>query len=187
MSYLPYIYNDMEVYDGMDWWPESQYNDACNPSFGALNCCSTSNLCEQIGIDQEPKIGKDGFQVWLDVSTFKPKEITVDTENNVIVVHAKQEEQGNGLGYTSREFVRRYELPEGFKPEDVVANLSCDGILMIRAPNIKYRSITIQKTGPARICLIENIKTCDNATGGDNKGNAKETEKKKENGDAKKS
>lgn len=193
MSYLPYIENDMEeVYDGMDWWPDSQYNTALNPTFATLNCCTTSNLCEQIGIDQEPKIGRDGFQVWLDVANFKAEEISVDTENNVIVIHAKQEEQGNALGYTSREFVRRYELPDGFKPEDVVASLSCDGILMIRAPNIKYRSITIQKTGPARMCLIENIKGCedDNKIGGagDKNGKAKEGEKNaKNNEDGKKS
>lgn len=170
----------------MEWLPDNQYYyDTFSPAYATFGCCSTNNnsLCEQIGIDQEPKIGKDGFQVWLDVSNFKPNEITVDTENNIIVVHAKQEQQRNGNRYMSREFVRQYELPEAFKPEDVVANLSCDGILMIRAPNIKYRSIQIQQTGPARMCIIDNVKSCDGGDKG-SKANDKNEDTKKDNAKA---
>lgn len=140
LAKMSYYYNDMDQCGDMDWWPENDYwqqsqcmprnqcYDACSPAYTTMGCCTNEDLCEEIGIDQEPKIGKDGFQVWLDVANFKPEEITVDTENNVIVVHAKQEESTDGQGYMSREFVRRYELPEQFKPEDVVASLSCDGI-----------------------------------------------------------
>lgn len=137
MSYLQYLPFDEDPYDDMDWFaenPEFPVNQCYDPRTmcNTINCCPTTDLCEEIGIDQEPKIGNDGFTVSLDVSQFKPDEITVDTENNLIVVHARQEEKTNGKGYMSREFVRTYELPPQFKPEDVIAILSCDGILQIK-------------------------------------------------------
>lgn len=139
MSCLPYLPCNIDPYDDMDWFPEIQCYDAC-PAYSTLNCCTTTDLCGQIGIDQEPRIGKDGFQVWLDVSNFKRDEITVGIENNLIVVHAKEEAQIGGRGYISREFARRYELPEEFKAEDVIAILSCDGILQIKVNKIKLLS-----------------------------------------------
>lgn len=68
----------------------------------------------------------------------RPEEITVEAENNVIVVHAKQEEKKQGQNYMSREFVRSYELPPGYKPEDVIAILSCDGILQIKVSEASF-------------------------------------------------
>lgn len=44
------------------------------------------------GLEMKSHIGKDGFEVNLDVAHFLPNEITVKTENHSIVVHAKHEE-----------------------------------------------------------------------------------------------
>lgn len=78
MSYPPYFPYNTDPYDDMDWFPENQCDDVCPsacqtacPMLRPLNCCTTADLCKQIGIVQEPKIGKDGFQVWLDVANFK--------------------------------------------------------------------------------------------------------------------
>lgn len=54
---------------------------------------------------------KEKFQVSLDVQQFTPKEITVTTVNNTIVVEAKHEEKQDEHGFVSRHFVRRYVLP----------------------------------------------------------------------------
>lgn len=56
----------MDPCDNMNWFPENQCNDPC----ATMNCCTTTDLCEQIDINQEPKIGSDGFKVWLDVANF---------------------------------------------------------------------------------------------------------------------
>lgn len=98
---------------------------------------------------------KDGFQMNLDVRQFKPNEISVKTVDNSIIVEAKHEEKQDADGYISRQFTRRYVLPERYRAEDVESSLSSDGILTVKAsppPAImgNIRHIEIQQTGPAR-------------------------------------
>jgi len=103
-------------------------------------------------------IGKDGFQVCLDVQQFAPNEISVKTVDNTIIVEAKHEERQDEHGYISRQFTRRYALPQGFNIKDVATQLSSDGILTIKAPpenkaldQGNVRVLQIQQTGPARL------------------------------------
>lgn len=77
---------------------------------------------------------KEKFQVNLDVQQFTPKEITVTTVDNTIVVEAKHEEKQDEHGFVSRHFVRRYVLPDEHDPKDVYSSLSSDGVLTITAP-----------------------------------------------------
>ena len=105
-------------------------------------------------------IGKDGFQVCMDVEQFAPNEITVKTVDNTIVVEAKHEERQDEHGYVSRQFSRRYVLPEDFDAKDVISTLSSDGILTLKAPpkanpqdEGKVRHIQIQQTGPAHLTI----------------------------------
>lgn len=131
MGWLPEIHDHRR----RQIWPEDQCYDPYSPSKSVnqhrskstMGCFSTDDSREEIGIDQEPDIGDDGFHVELDVSNFEPKNITVHTENDVIVVRVKEEESSGRKRFISPKFVRRYKLPEPFKPEDVIATLSCDG------------------------------------------------------------
>lgn len=115
-----------------------------------------SNLGE---FEKQQKISKNDnqFQVCLDVQHYRPSEISVRTENNFIVVEANHEEREDSHGYISRRFTRRYQLPEGYKPNDVVSSVSSDGLLTIRCPKSEpavegnVRHIQIQQTGPARL------------------------------------
>lgn len=113
-----------------------------------------SNLDE---LEKQAKIGKDGFQVNLDVQHFQPNEINVKTVDNSIVVEAQHEEREDSHGYISRRFTRRYDLPEGYKAKDVISTISSDGILSIKCPKTEpaiegnVRHIQIQQTGPARL------------------------------------
>lgn len=111
---------------------------------------------------------KDGFQVKLDVQQFKPEEITVKvTGKNTVTIEGKHEEKQDEHGYISRHFVRKYVLPDGHDINNVVSNLSSDGVLSITAPKIgeennEHREIRIQQTGqPAK--AIKN-KTEDQST-----------------------
>ncbi|KAK8770185.1 hypothetical protein V5799_013349 [Amblyomma americanum] len=76
----------------------------------------------------------DSFQVMLDVSHFSPEEITVKTVDRCISVSARHEERMDEHGFVSREFTRRYMLPEDTLPEQVSSTLSPDGVLTITAP-----------------------------------------------------
>ncbi|XP_075987177.1 protein lethal(2)essential for life-like [Anticarsia gemmatalis] len=102
------------------------------------------------------KTDKDKFQVNLDVQHFSPEEISVKTVDGYVVVEGKHEEKKDEHGYISRQFVRRYALPEGAAPESVESRLSSDGVLSITAPRkvpdaIKgERPVPITQTGPVR-------------------------------------
>lgn len=92
----------------------------------------------------------------IDVQQFRPKEISVKTQDNCIIVEAKHEEKPDEHGFVSRHFVRRYVLPEGCEATDVKTNLSSDGVLTITAPKkaaippSNERIVPIEHTGPVR-------------------------------------
>lgn len=99
---------------------------------------------------------KDTFQVCMDVKDFAPNEISVKTVDNSIVVEGKHEERQDEHGYISRQFTRRYVLPDGYEAKDVVSQLSSDGLLTLKAPPVaktpkggNVRVVQIQQTGPA--------------------------------------
>ncbi|XP_063542916.1 protein lethal(2)essential for life-like [Cydia strobilella] len=102
------------------------------------------------------KTDKDQFQINLDVQHFSPDEITVKTLDGYVVVEGKHEEKEDDHGFVSRQFVRRYSLPEGVEPEKVVSQLSSDGVLTVSAPmrlqleNTSERVVPITQTGPIR-------------------------------------
>ncbi|KFB40376.1 AGAP007162-PA-like protein [Anopheles sinensis] len=102
-------------------------------------------------------LDKDRFQIILDVQQFTPEEITVKTTDRAIVVEGKHEEKQDEHGFVSRHFTRRYMLPSGHDPNDVVSTLSSDGVLTVTAPKKTLpapnpeRSVPIQQTGqPAK-------------------------------------
>lgn len=121
-------------------------------------------------------VGKDGFQVSMDVQQFKPNELTVKTVDNAIVVEGKHEEREDEHGFISRHFVRRYVLPAGYDPEQVVSTLSSDGVLTIKVPKptkseeSNERVVPIQHTGPAHLSVKENASEDAAAAGGEGDG-----------------
>jgi crystallin, alpha B len=76
---------------------------------------------------------EDKFQVNLEVKHFNPEEIKVTTADGYILVEGKHEERENEFGYVSREFNRRYILPEDCSVESVECKFS-SGMLIITAP-----------------------------------------------------
>ncbi|XP_061395135.1 heat shock protein 27-like [Musca vetustissima] len=123
-----------------------------------------------------PTVGKDGFQVCMDVSQFKPNELTVKTVDRMVVVEGKHEEREDEHGLIQRQFVRKYTLPKGYDPKDVVSTISSDGVLTVKAPPpaIKgkannERIVQIQQTGPAHLNvkqpdeLKKNVEACNGA------------------------
>ncbi|XP_065361257.1 heat shock protein 23-like [Calliphora vicina] len=109
-------------------------------------------------------IGKDGFQVCMDVQQFKPSELTVKVVDNCVMVEGKHEEREDDQGYIARHFVRRYAIPKGYDPNKVVSTLSSDGVLTVSVPKPQIeeksneRQIQIQQVGPAHLNVKENAK-----------------------------
>ncbi|GAB1863170.1 Protein lethal(2)essential for life [Camponotus japonicus] len=103
------------------------------------------------------KADKDKFQVILDVQQFKPEEINVKVVDKCVIVEAKHEEKQDEHGSISRQFVRKYLIPEQCNIEEVSSSLSSDGVLTITAPRKdkpetkNERSIKIEHTGKPAI------------------------------------
>lgn len=108
-------------------------------------------------------LGKDGFQVCVDVQQFAPNEISVKTVDNSVVIEAKHEEKQDDQGFVSRHMVRRYVLPQEYDVQQVVSSLSSDGVLTVKAPppapkkvQGRERVVQIQQTGPAHLSVKPN-------------------------------
>ncbi|XP_053953091.1 heat shock protein 67B1-like [Anastrepha ludens] len=99
-------------------------------------------------------VNKNGFQVSMNVKQFAPNELTVKTIDNCIVVEGQHEDKEDGHGVISRHFIRKYMLPKGYDPNEVLSTLSSDGILTVKAPppamktdESLERIVDIQQTG----------------------------------------
>lgn len=96
---------------------------------------------------------EEKFQVVLDVQQFQPEEIDVKVVENCVVVTAKHEEKRDEHGWVSRQFVRKYMIPEQCDLDQVASKLSTDGLLTITAPRkdrkerVNERVIKIEHTG----------------------------------------
>ncbi|XP_023164483.1 heat shock protein 26 [Drosophila hydei] len=109
------------------------------------------------------QVGKDGFQVCMDVTQFTPSELSVKVVDNFIIVEGKHEEREDDHGFISRHFLRRYALPQGYDGDKVVSSLSSDGVLTVSVPKpqpledkTKERVIQIQQVGPAHLNVKPN-------------------------------
>jgi len=113
------------------------------------------------------KDGVDQFSVKMDVQQFRPEELNVKVQDNFLVVEGKHEEKMDEHGFISRQFTRRYQLPDNLKPELLTSNLSSDGVLQISAPltiedkGNEEKTIPILQTGQPAI--VEEKKVLDKA------------------------
>lgn len=103
------------------------------------------------------------FAVHVDVGLFLPEELSVKIVNDHIIIEGKHEErEADDIGFVSRHFVRRYELPKAYNPDAIACKLSSDGVLSVTLPKSteepKERIIPIQQTGPNDLFLkkVEN-------------------------------
>ncbi|KAL5290808.1 CRYAB.2 family protein [Megaselia abdita] len=81
---------------------------------------------------------EDIFKVHFDVSDFTPEELLVKTVDNVVVIEGKHEEKEDGNCLVSRQFLRKYPIPEGFDPETVRSSYSETGkVLTIKGAKTK--------------------------------------------------
>ncbi len=77
------------------------------------------------------------FQVEFDVRDYRPEELSIKTEGDVLIVLAKHEtktEPPGGGSFVSRQFEQRFTLPSGVRPEAITSALSKEGTLTVTAP-----------------------------------------------------
>ncbi|XP_051173903.1 protein lethal(2)essential for life-like [Leptopilina boulardi] len=96
---------------------------------------------------------KSKFKITLDVQQFQPNEINVKVIDKNVIVEAKHQEKEDEHGWISREFRRKYTIPNQCDLDKVETFLSSDGVLTITVPRKQdqiesnERRIQIQFTG----------------------------------------
>lgn len=108
-------------------------------------------------------VNKDGYKLTLDVKDYSELKVKVLDESVVLVEGKSEQQEAEQGGYSSRHFLRRFVLPEGYEADKVTSTLSSDGVLTISVPNPpgvqetpKEREVTIEQTGePAKKSVEE--------------------------------
>ena len=95
------------------------------------------------------------MELSLDTVGYKPDELKVQVRDGELSVEGKHEERSEaGHVMVSRQFSRRYGLPQGAKKEAVMSNLSQDGVMVITVPKEKK----IQEVKAGDKIHIEHVK-----------------------------
>jgi HSP20 family molecular chaperone IbpA len=75
------------------------------------------------------------LEISLDTTGYKPDELKVSAGQGMICVEGKHEEKSEaGQVMVARQFSKKYSLPASARAEEVVSNLSQDGVLVISVP-----------------------------------------------------
>ncbi|XP_059475737.1 alpha-crystallin B chain-like [Neocloeon triangulifer] len=74
---------------------------------------------------------ENGFQVSVDMKSFKEEEVSVKTLGNQLIVEGKQEAKQGEKGLLKRHFVRRYVIPDDVDQEKIQCELTEEGHLAI--------------------------------------------------------
>ncbi|KAF8767633.1 Alpha-crystallin B chain like protein [Argiope bruennichi] len=80
------------------------------------------------------------FQVQLNVSNFSPKDVEVKVHEKYLEIHAKHGRLMDEHGIISREFTRKFEIPDDVDPETFRALFDCYGVLHVEASFKQDRS-----------------------------------------------
>jgi len=80
------------------------------------------------------RVHRPHFRVRLDVRQFEPNEVHVQHDGDYVQVSGRHEERHPQHGYISREFRRRYELPEDVDPDNLTCSWHPDHVLIIKGP-----------------------------------------------------
>ncbi|XP_014290386.1 protein lethal(2)essential for life [Halyomorpha halys] len=80
------------------------------------------------------QINENEFVINLDVQQFKPEELKVKVSDGYVIIDGKHEERSDEHGFVSRQFTRRYKIPENVDESALCSNLSSDGVLTLKTP-----------------------------------------------------
>lgn len=81
-----------------------------------------------------------GFEILIDVKNIPPEEITVNVIQNVVYVDVDyiQRLPGWPVKYMKRQIHRKFPIPPGFNPANIVSGITPEGILSIRCAAIGF-------------------------------------------------
>ncbi|CAL8261186.1 unnamed protein product [Boreogadus saida] len=94
--------------------------------------------CSSTQVNCDPS----GFTVHVDVKLFSPEDLLVKVRGDFVEVQGKHEEKKkDGSGTMTRQFSRRYRIPEGVDTMALESAVSPEGILIIFAPMLPIQPL----------------------------------------------
>merc|ERR1712198_341833 len=87
--------------------------------------------------EEETKVNEDDakMEVRIDASEYKPEELKVSVQSGRLLAEGKHEEKKeDGSAYVKKSFSRSYTLPKEAQADQMVSNLSSQGVLVITTP-----------------------------------------------------
>lgn len=107
-------------------------------------------------------INSDQYQITLDLAGFKPEDILVNLDGNILKINAKMNQTSeDGTQVIFQEICRTYTLPENVEVEKMASLLSHDGILSIEAP-LKRSNVEKATKEPKEIPISRSVTKEDN-------------------------
>jgi len=87
----------------------------------------------------------DALEITFDMSQYRPDELRVSVAGGMLSVEGRHEEGEEGGKQVVRQFLRRFTMPKGSRPEDVASNISSDGVLVITVKKPAVHEVQITK------------------------------------------
>merc|ERR1711892_1005854 len=97
--------------------------------------------CELQDSDTKPKVSYEPhqFTVEINVKDYNPEDLMIKTEENVLIIQAKQESKSSkGKSFVSKQFEQSFDLPPGVDPHQIKSSLSNTGVLKVTAPRNSF-------------------------------------------------
>ncbi|CRK94008.1 CLUMA_CG007533, isoform A [Clunio marinus] len=105
--------------------------------FGPMRECQRGQRVKKCGGVCDADKPSEDFNVSIDVKDFQPEEISVKVKDREILIEGKHEEREDEFGIVSRQFSRRYILPEEFDLDTVSTLLNTEGKMTIKAVKLQ--------------------------------------------------
>jgi len=81
---------------------------------------------------------RDTYELYVELSTcYKPENVSVSTQDDLIIISGKYEETHPEFGYQSKEFTHKYTLPKNVDKGKMSCVFKERGYLKIEAPFIR--------------------------------------------------
>lgn len=77
---------------------------------------------------------RDSYELYVEVPSYKPEEVAVTTQDDLIIISGKHEENHPEFGYQSKEFTHKYTLPKNIDKDRMTCVFKERGYLKIEAP-----------------------------------------------------
>ncbi|CAG0910186.1 unnamed protein product [Cyprideis torosa] len=157
MSLIPFLFEDWTPFNR---WPTptafggNLFRDSDLASILAQTQRLQRALERRMAGGDQVQNKSDKFQVAMDVSGFRPEELKVIVGDRMVTIEGKHEERQDEHGFISRQFSRRYVIPEGIKMENVTSRISNDGVLTVTSAKVnaieaaKEMEVEIQQGDP---------------------------------------